>query len=79
MRIAAIASPRKVATIPKLYTLHMRVIGAGGVLLAREEQTLISGGGLPVSSTDGLVSLVWDAGEVWVQGDPTGTMEIVLP
>jgi hypothetical protein len=78
MRITAISSPRKVATIPKLYTLHMRVI-TGSVLLARDQHTLMTGGGLPISAGDGLVSLVWDSGDVWVQGEITGTMEIVLP
>jgi len=78
MRITAISSPRHVATIARQLTLHLRVT-SGAVLIAREQQDLLAGGGLPIAAADGIQSLDWDTGQLWVQGDPAGTFEVVLP
>lgn len=79
LRFRATDSPRKIATIQRQLFLHMRVV-SGAVLLSRDQQTLMDGGGLAVTQDDGIQSLQWDAGELWFQkAVDEGTIEVILP
>ena len=81
MKVSIVDSPRKIAKVPRFMHVHMRV-ASGTVLLARDNQTLIDGGGLSVSAADGILSLPWDTGDLWMAAYPQGTtaqIEMVLP
>ena len=81
MRISLVDSPRHIASIPKFQRIILRVI-SGGVVLGRDRQTLDDGGGLPVSSTDNIVQLEWDAGAVFMAASPSGSqavVEVIVP
>lgn len=81
MRLTVSDSPRHVATLSTREWIHLRVL-SGDVLLARENQTLLAGNGLPVAVSDGLVSLNWQAGNLWIQspaGSGNAVLEVVLP
>lgn len=81
MRLTVSDSPRHVAKLSTREWIHLRVI-SGNVLLARENQSLVAGDGLPVGVSDGLVSLNWQAGDLWIQspsGSGSAVLEVVLP
>lgn len=79
MRISVTDTPRNVARIPERRNLHLRVI-SGNALLSRDGQTLLTGGGLPIGTADGIVTLEWDAGELWISGSGgTSVLEVILP
>jgi len=81
MRLTLIDTPRKIAQIPKFSHLILRVT-AGALRLGRDEQDLVSGGGLPVAVADNIVNLDWDIGAIWMVSDPAGstsTVEVLVP
>lgn len=79
MRINLVSSPRKIATLRRPAWLHLRAI-SGTALLAPDQQTLTDGGGLPVSVGDGIVSLNWENGDVFMAGQGGASeVEIVIP
>lgn len=78
MRISLTSGATKITTVPRGGSIHMRVI-SGAALIGREQQDLIGTGGLPVSVGDGIVSLQWDAPQIWLRGDSTAEMELLLP
>lgn len=79
MRISVNDTPRNVARIPRKLNLHMRVI-SGTALISRDGQTLLTGGGLPIAVADGIQSLEWDAGDLWISGSGgTAEIEVILP
>lgn len=79
MKIELASGPRRIAFIPSGRRVHLRVTG-GTIRLAEDPQTLTDGAGIPVSSADGLVSLVWDSGPLWMAPDGgPATIQLVLP
>lgn len=79
MRVLLKDSPRHLATIHVRTWIHLRVI-SGNVRIARENQELLGGAGLPVLTSDGIVSLNWQTGSIWAQGSGgDAELEIVLP
>lgn len=81
MRITLVDSPRSICHIPKFQNLILRVI-SGGVIVGRDRQTLADGGGLPVATTDNIVTLPWDAGALYMAATPAGTtaeVEVIVP
>ncbi len=73
-------SPRKVATLPRCANVHFRVL-TGDALVAQTSQELIDGGGLPIAITDGIVSLEWQQGELWLSagGSADCVLEVIVP
>ena len=81
MRITLVDSARHIANVPRFTHVIVRVI-AGTVLIGRDRQTLEDGGGLPVAVSDGIQSLDWDTGPLYMAATPAGTqasIEVVLP
>lgn len=78
MRLSFPNSPRLICRVPVTRHIHIRAIN-GDLLISRDQQTLLDGGGLPVAVTDGIVSLQWDAGEIWAMGAPNATVEVIVP
>lgn len=80
MRIKLIASPRKIGRVsgPNGW-LTARVI-SGSARLAITEQELISGEGLPLETTDGLISLQVGARDLFMcsSGGAGSEVEIIL-
>ena len=53
----------------------------GAVQLGTEQIELLSGYGLPVATTDNILSVVWPEDQLWIQSSPLGTVadvELVL-
>lgn len=81
MRIGLVDSPRLIADPPRFLHVILRVI-SGDVLVGRDRQTLSDGGGLPVAASDGIVTLFWDAGALYMASTPAGTqasIEVIVP
>jgi hypothetical protein len=81
MRLSLVDSPRNICHIPKTLNVIMRVI-SGDVIVGRDRQTLADGGGLPVGTSDGIVTLAWDAGALFMAASPAGAsavVEVVVP
>lgn len=79
MRIQATDSPRQLATFQRPTWVHTRV-ASGTVRLAQSNQELLAGEGLPIASTDGIVSLVWEPAQLWIMGaGGTAELEVIIP
>lgn len=79
MRLSLVETPRKICTVPRSLRIHLRAI-SGTALLARDPQTLFDGGGLPVGTADGIVSLEWENGALWMAGQGgAAVVEAIVP
>jgi hypothetical protein len=66
MRINLTDTPRLIATNGFPPWIHFRVI-SGTCLISPDSQNLLSGGGLPLSANDNIVSLNWTHKQLWLQ------------
>lgn len=79
MRITLTDSPRKLARLARPSWIHARVI-SGAATLAEFNQDILDGGGLPITVSDGIVSLKWECTELWIAGNPAGSVvEVIVP
>lgn len=76
MTIKSTDTPRQLATFPRPTWVHIRVV-SGTARFASTNQELLAGEGLPVLSTDNIVSLVWEPAQLWVSG--TAELELIVP
>lgn len=78
MRLTLTGDPLRLVKWPdeRLRWILLRVI-SGNIRVGLTDEQLRTGGGLPVASADGLLSLPWETAEVWVAG--VGELVIVLP
>lgn len=73
MRLQLTDSPRLIATNAAPAWVHFRVI-RGNCLISTENQTLISGGGMPLNVADNIISLKWPSREIWLQSAVLATI-----
>jgi len=80
MRITLIDSASPIATIPRFQHVILRVI-SGTILIGRDRQSVENGGGLPASVADGIVTLAWDAGPLFMAAasGTQATAEVIVP
>jgi len=79
MRISLDTGPRNIARIRKTHEhITIRVI-SGDCIIGRDRQGLSDGGGMPVYTSDGIVSIAWEVGELWMAGAPTAVVEVIVP
>jgi hypothetical protein len=80
MRVQVTDTPRLFSTRRNPRWITLRVI-TGAVKLGTEQIELLSGYGLPIATTDNIVSVVWPEDQLWIQSSPPGTVadvELVL-
>ncbi|MGH9770301.1 MAG: hypothetical protein ACRD4Q_01145 [Candidatus Acidiferrales bacterium] len=62
----------RVASFPAWTVLYVQVQGPQTLILATDEQTLEAGGGIQMTSQDGIQKLSW-IGELWGTGSGANT------
>jgi hypothetical protein len=77
MRITVTNTPRYLSRLPSRIVL-LRVI-QGTIRLSDKQSELMNGGGLPVSSSDGIQNWMMPESDLWVVSDSGAEVEILLP
>lgn len=79
MKIRLSEGGRLLATISPAAYVHLRV-NEGHLHIGKTQQEVQSQEGLSIYPSDGLVSILWDRGQLWAAGGEVDSqIEIILP
>ena len=80
MRIKLPDTPRRLARLNRPSYVHIRIV-SGTVRLSSDQESLLGGDGFRVGTSDGILSLRWEAEQIWAAAESgsNAEMEVLLP